>query len=73
MESRSRNVPEMRAPSVGVIRKPEDIKSLQLFCLAFYDEKYVQAIVLSRIDAWIFNTNYIILESADMKRRNGIS
>jgi hypothetical protein len=50
MESRSRNVPEMRAPSVGVIRKPEDIKSLAAILPCFYDEKYVQAIVLPGID-----------------------
>lgn len=59
MESRIRNVPEMHAPSVGVIRKPENIKSLAAFLPCFYDERYVQVIVLPGLDGMATYTNYI--------------
>jgi len=59
MESRSRNAPEMHSPSVGVIRKPEDIKSLVAILPCFYDEKYVQVIVLPGLDGMDTYTNYI--------------
>jgi len=72
MEGRSRNAPEMRAPSVGVIRKPEDIKSLTAFLPCFYDEKYVQVIVLPGLDGMETYTNYINSRKRRWRKRGGI-